>query len=73
MSEYEYRQRRRAEEARLKKYREAAAAMRADPVWGWSCNACGYHPNSIATWCDAGCGSDYNRMTKVLRPDERDA
>lgn len=29
------------------------------------CRWCGYHPNNRASWCGAGCGSDYNHMFKV--------
>lgn len=69
MSDFEYRLRRKREEASLKFYRAEKARQLADPVWGYSCNACGYHPRSTSMWCDVGCGSDYNRMTKVLRPE----
>jgi hypothetical protein len=31
----------------------------------WSCNACGPSVTSRGNWCDRGCGSDYNQMTKV--------
>lgn len=30
------------------------------------CRFCGYHKNNRATWCGAGCGSDYNQMLKVV-------
>jgi hypothetical protein len=33
-------------------------------LW-WSCRICGPSPTSSATWCDRGCGSDYNQMTQV--------
>lgn len=31
----------------------------------WSCSHCGPHPGSRQNWCAAGCGSDYNRMTRL--------
>lgn len=31
----------------------------------WACAVCGPHPGSRANWCDGGCGSDYQQMTKV--------
>jgi rubrerythrin len=37
------------------------------PISGmfYVCRWCGYHPNNRATWCGAGCGSDYNHIFKV--------
>lgn len=32
---------------------------------GWWCSHCGYHPGSRETWCEGGCGSDYNKMTPM--------
>ena len=29
------------------------------------CNNCGYSPTNRSTWCDMGCGSDYNEMIEV--------
>lgn len=31
----------------------------------WSCSHCGPHPGSSSRWCDAGCGPDFNVMTRV--------
>jgi hypothetical protein len=31
----------------------------------WTCSYCGYAPGSRRNWCNAGCGSDYNRMEPV--------
>ena len=29
------------------------------------CSHCGFSPKNRANWCDLGCGSDYNKMTKL--------
>jgi len=29
------------------------------------CNNCGYSPNNRSTWCDLGCGNDYNEMIAI--------
>ena len=68
MSEGAYWIKRRAQERQLALYRKEKARQLADSEWGWSCSHCGYHPRSTSGWCDAGCGDDYNRMTKVARP-----
>jgi len=31
----------------------------------YSCKVCGFSPNNRRTWCDKGCGSDYNEMRDV--------
>lgn len=31
----------------------------------WSCNICGPAFSSRGGWCDLGCGSDYNAMTRL--------
>lgn len=33
---------------------------------GYACSICGYHPDSRSTWCGAGCGRDYNQMTRIV-------
>lgn len=33
----------------------------------YACNICGTHEGNRSTWCNAGCGSDYNRMIPVYR------
>ena len=36
----------------------------------WVCSICGPATWSSANWCDGGCGSDYNKMTKLVLPHE---
>jgi hypothetical protein len=36
----------------------------------WACSICGPATNSRANWCNAGCGRDYNEMTKLVLPQE---
>lgn len=31
------------------------------------CSICGYDPGNRPTWCNKGCGSDYNRMHEVVK------
>ena len=31
------------------------------------CTNCGFSPTNRATWCDLGCGSDYNEMVEIRR------
>ena len=31
----------------------------------YACKVCGYCPTNNATWCDLGCGSDYNEMIDI--------
>jgi hypothetical protein len=32
----------------------------------WECSHCGVSERNRAAWCDLGCGSDYNQMTRVV-------
>ena len=32
---------------------------------GGRCSICGFHPHSTPTWCEVGCGRDYQRMSPV--------
>jgi hypothetical protein len=34
----------------------------------YSCKVCGFSPTNRATWCDLGCGRDYNEMRRVPLP-----
>ena len=35
------------------------------------CSHCGYSPFSRSTWCDLGCGSDWNQMIEVSPQEAR--
>lgn len=35
------------------------------PQISFVCSYCGYHPGNRASWCDLGCGRDYNEMFAV--------
>jgi flavin-binding protein dodecin len=44
----------------------ALAAVLGTTVEVWACNICGPHKDSRAMWCGAGCGRDYNQMSKQV-------
>ena len=31
----------------------------------YACRVCGFSPTNRSTWCDKGCGSDYNEMIEL--------
>ena len=52
---------------------DLTALAKREPMW--SCSICGPADRSGPSWCDQGCGRDYNRMTPIvcLTVAERDA
>lgn len=42
------------------------------PVF-WACKVCGPHKGSRGTWCEAGCGSDYQEMRALYDLTQLDA